>query len=390
MTGTDRWLLPDGVEELLPADAQRVEAMRRLLLDLYSSWGYELIMPPMVEFTDSLLVGLGSDLDIQTFKITDQATGRLMGIRPDITPQAARIDAHSLHREGPVRLCYAGSVLHTKPRAISASRAPIQVGAELYGEPGIAADSEVVQLMLETFVALDIGSITLDLGHQGIVASLMKHSGLNEALQKEVFEALQHKAQAAISDIGKKSGELSPTSQHLTALMDLHGGVDVIDRARSVLAGASTEVFQALDQLQAIADLVSERYPSVNLHFDLAELHGYHYHTGLVFAVYHAGCGEAVANGGRYDAIGEAFGRARPATGFNTELKTLLGLVGTENRAVSRKIFAPYSDRADQWLAVSELRAAGEVVICGLPEESAPAECRRELVLQNDKWIVVD
>ena len=389
MTGTDRWLLPEGVEELLPADASRVEAMRRLLLDLYARWGYELIIPPMIEFTDSLLVGLGSDLDIQTFKITDQATGRLMGIRPDITPQTARIDAHSLHREGPVRLCYAGSVLHTKARAISASRAPIQVGAELYGESGIAADSEIIPLMLETFNVLDIDTITLDLGHQGIVSSLMQHSGLDDALQNDIFEALQHKAKATISELSEACGDQSPISQHLAALMDLHGGIEVINRARSVLAGAPDEVFRALDQLQSIAELVARRYPQVNLHFDLAELHGYHYHTGLVFAVYHPTCGEAVANGGRYDAIGEAFGRARPATGFNTELKTLLRLTSAGDRE-SSTIFASYSDRADQWLAVSDLRAAGETVICGMPGEIAPADCSRELVVKNDRWTVVD
>ena len=341
MTTADRWILPDGIEELLPAQAERVESLRRQLLDVYHSWGYQLVIPPLLEFTESLLVGLGSDVNLQTFKVTDQLTGRTMGIRADITPQTARIDAHSLKQDGPVRLCYAGSVLHTRPKNLLASRSPIQLGAELYGDSSLAADIEVISLMLETLQQVGIEQITLDLGHVGIYRALIDTAGLGSDDEEALFDALQRKAGADITALTERIGAVDCGHQ-LLALAGLNGGREVLARARNELAGAGSTVLAAIDQLEAVADCIRERMPAVNLYFDLGELRGFHYHTGLVFSALAPGYGQALANGGRYDHIGEVFGRARPATGFNTDLKALLkALPAAASAAGSGAIFAP-------------------------------------------------
>jgi ATP phosphoribosyltransferase regulatory subunit len=388
MTTADRWLLPDGVEELLPGRAARAERLRRRLLDLYDSWGYQLVMPPLLEFTDSLLVGLGSDVDLLTFKVTDQLTGRTLGIRADITPQVARIDAHSLQSDGPVRLCYAGSVLHTRPKSVLASRSPIQIGAELYGDAGLASDSEVVLLMLETLRVAGLERITLDLGHVGIYRAVIAAAGLTGDDEARLFDALQRKA------TGEIAAALGPVAdarvRHwLLALAGLQGGIEVLAQARQQLAGAPQPVFDAIDELQAVAQLVQARMPAVALYFDLAELRGYHYHTGLVFAALVPGWGQAVANGGRYDHVGEVFGRARPATGFSTDLKALIALAVEGEAEESGAVLAPAGDDIELWRAVQALRARGERVINALPGQPAPAGCDRELVRGADGWRVV-
>lgn len=389
MTTADRWLLPDGVEELLPGRAARAEQLRRRLLDLYDSWGYQLVMPPLLEFTDSLLVGLGSDVDLLTFKVTDQLTGRTLGIRADITPQVARIDAHSLHGEGPVRLCYAGSVLHTRPKSVLASRSPIQIGAELYGDGGLASDSEVVLLMLETLRVAGLDRITLDLGHVGIYRAVIACAGLSGDAEAQLFDALQRKATgeivAAVTSVAD-----AKVRQWLLALAELQGDVTTLTRARELLAGAPSPVFDAIDELQAVAALVQARMPQVALYFDLAELRGYHYHTGLVFAALVPGWGQAVANGGRYDHVGEVFGRARPATGFSTDLKSLIALAaeGADSNEYGA-VLAPASDDVELWRVVQTLRADGERVINALPGQPAPVGCDRELVRSAEGWRVV-
>ncbi len=397
MAIADRWLLPDGVEELLPEQAEQVEVLRRKLLDLYRSWGYELVIPPLIEYTDSLLVGLGHDIDIQTFKVVDQLSGRTMGIRADITPQTARIDAHSLKREGPVRLCYAGSVLHTKPKSLLASRSPIQVGAELYGDASLSSDGEVICLMLETLTCAGIDNITLDLGHVGLYRALVEQAGLSDDVERRLFSALQRKAgaeiEAAITDgIADKA-----LADMMRALSQLNGDRSVLARASSLLVQAPTAVAEAINELVQIADLVAARLPQVNLYFDLSELRGYHYHTGLVFAALVPGHGQAVANGGRYDHIGESFGRARPATGFNTDLKALLGAVSVEHVVDhSDSIFAPASDNLTAvdanslWCKIQALRAEGERVVCGLAGQTEDAGFSRCLVLQQGQWTVAD
>jgi ATP phosphoribosyltransferase regulatory subunit len=393
MTGTDtsaageeRWLLPEGIEELLPEQAARVERLRRELLDLYGRWGYELVIPPLMEFTDSLLIGLGKDLDLQTFTLTDQLSGRLLGIRPDITAQAARIDAHSLRREGPVRLCYAGSVLHTRRRSPFASRSPIQLGAELYGDASAAADLEIISLMLETMRRLGVRELTLDLGHVGIFRALMQDLALDAPVQDAVFEALQHKSAPQIAAIVAAAGLDEARAGLLRRLAGLSGGRQVIDRAAQLFAGAAPSACAPLAALAEVADKIAARMPEVNLHFDLCELHGYHYHTGLVFAAYVPGQGEAVANGGRYDDIGRVFGRARPATGFSFDLKTLLGVLPATGAGPRCGVFVDHALADAAWNEIQRLRDSGERVLLGLPGQQGSACCDRELRRAGDAW----
>lgn len=386
MTIADRWLLPDGVDELLPDSAAGVEQLRRQLLDLFRVWGYELVMPSLVEFTESLLIGLGSDVELHSFKVTDQVSGRMMAIRPDITPQAARIDAHSLQRKGPVRLCYADSVLHTRPRSLLASRSAIQVGAELYGEAGDVADIEIISLMVDTLQAAGLKSICLDFGHVGLFRTLVRAAGIDAMVEADLFDALQRKSQGEIRSIAKAAGQDVSTVEQLVELAGLHGDVSMLERARRVLATAPQEVAQALDHLQRVAGEVQRRYPQVECYFDLAELRGYHYHTGLVFAAYTEGHGQAIANGGRYDDIGKVFGRARPATGFSTELKTLAKLGLNTAAPAPRSILAPYSEDMALWSAVQSLRDSGEVVVFARPREAPLEGCDRQLVFQQNEW----
>jgi ATP phosphoribosyltransferase regulatory subunit len=395
MTVADRWLLPDGVEELLPEQAELVEALRRKLLDLYRSWGYELVIPPLIEYTESLLVGLGHDIDIQTFKVVDQLSGRTMGIRADITPQTARIDAHSLNREGPVRLCYAGSVLHTKPKSLLASRSPIQVGAELYGDASLSSDTEIICLMLQTLQCTGVTNITLDLGHVGIYRALVAQAGLEGEAEKALFDALQRKASADI-EMAINRGIADPVMANMMrALSQLNGDRSVLTRAAQLLAAAPPAVAAAIADLNQVADLIAMRMPDVNLYFDLSELRGYHYHTGLVFAALAPGYGQAVANGGRYDHIGESFGRARPATGFNTDLKALLAYVSSTVREDENpSIFAPADNNLSAehalalWQTIQTLRASGERVVSGLSGQTEAKEYKRRLVLQQGQWSV--
>lgn len=360
MTKTsERWQLPDGIEELLPADAGRLEHVRRQLLDLFAVWGYQFVMPPLLEFTESLLIGLGEDLDLQTFKMIDQTTGRMMGIRADITPQAARIDAHSLAVDGPQRLSYAGSVLHAKPTGLKASRAPIKVGAELYGVADVKADVEIVSLMLESLVSLGINDVTLDLGHVGIYTALIAEAGLLEEQQQQLFALLQTKSQSELRDwLDQQEIDAELTGQ-IALLAELNGDETVLDAAARL--GANNKIEAAIADLKYMAAQIRNRYPEVSVYFDLSELRGFNYHTGLVFAAFVPGVGRAVANGGRYDQIGAAFGRARPATGFNADLKCLLQL-GSRSERQAQSIVAPAVDDAQLWQLINTLRADGEIV----------------------------
>jgi len=380
MTTVDRWLLPDGIEEVLPVPAAKVEQLRRSLLDLYQSWGYQLVIPPLVEFTESLLIGLGADIDLLTFRITDQLSGRTMGIRADITPQVARIDAHSLAADGISRFCYAGSVLHTRPTTLLASRTPIKLGAELYGDDSLQADIEIISLMLETLRAAGIDGVTLDLGHVGIYRSVLAEAGLDAEQEQAVFDALQRKS---LPDLEVALEGVAPEQRQLIiGLANLHGDASVLDTP-----GYAAE---PLGELRQVAAAVAERYPGVDIYFDLAELDGYHYHTGLVFAVYVEGYGQAVANGGRYDDVGAVFGRSRPATGFSTDLKALLELLSDSlGDAGPGAISAPAATDPALREVMSELRSRGEVVITSLSGEIDP-RCNRQLVERDGKWIVED
>ena len=383
MKMVDHWQLPDGVEEVLPAQAEAVERLRRQLLDLFHGWGYRLVIPPLVEFTESLLVGLGEDLDLTTFKLTDQISGRTLGIRADITPQVARIDAHSMADEGVTRLCYAGSTLHTRPKSPFASRSPIQLGAELYGDDSVGADVEVVSVMLATLEAAGLSGITLDLGHVGIYEAVVLRAGLEEAREATVFDALQRKS---VPDLIQALEGVDPgTTALIIALAKLHGDESILDDARALYAETVPDALVGLDTLQQVARTIRRQRPDLDIYFDLAELRGYHYHTGLVFAAYVPGVGEALANGGRYNDVGAVFGRARPATGFATDLKALMALV--PDVAESGAISLPAVDNEMLLLRAQALREAGEVVIQSFSGEVDP-RCDRELVEVEGQWLI--
>jgi len=388
---SDRWLLPEGIEEILPQQARKVEALRRRLLDLYASWGYDLVMPPMIEYLDSLLTGTGHDLDLQTFKLTDQLTGKLMGLRADMTPQVARIDAHNLKQSIPTRLCYIGSVLHTRPDGFAASRSPIQVGAELYGHSGSESDVEVFLLMLETLRQSGVDDTYFDLGHVGIYRQLIKRAELSDEQQAELFDALQRKAKPEIQQLIASWSLDKKMANGLLGLADLNGDESVLEEARKLLGFAGKEVQTALDNLQAVATQLKAREPDIKLHFDLAELRGYNYHTGVVFAAYVPGRGQAIAQGGRYDDIGKVFGRARPATGFSTDLITLIDL-GDRNEQPAGGIYAPYPEDPELRDSIAQLRQQGERIVTALPgDDSEPAQlgCDRKLVKDGKAWKIV-
>ena len=390
MATVDRWLLPDGIEEVLPPEAARIEAARRQVLDLFQRWGYDFVVTPHIEYLESLLTGAGQDLDLRTFKVTDPQSGHLMGFRADITPQVARIDAHTLRREGPNRLCYAGSVLHAKPRALSTSRSPIQLGAELYGDASPASDVEVISLMLEMLELAAVPDVHMDLGHVGIYRGLAKAAGLSGEVERSLFDALQRKA---VDEVAELTEDLPrELASMLRALAELCGGREVLDLAQGVLMDAPEDVHVALDELIAIADALELRYPELPLYFDLGELRGYHYHTGVVFAAFVPGVGQSIAQGGRYDDIGADFGRARPATGFSTDLKTLVTLGNMALDQPVSGIWVPDSHDPYLWYEVKRLRADGQRVVQALPgQEVANAQeagCDRQLVLREGRWQV--
>ncbi|MDE0855974.1 MAG: ATP phosphoribosyltransferase regulatory subunit [Nevskia sp.] len=320
------WMLPEGVEESLPPVSWRIEALRRALLDHYREQGYELILPPLLEHLDTLLTGTGSDLEGQTFKLTDPAGGRLLGLRADMTPQAARIATRHFADQPVVRLCYLGTVLRTRPDSLGGSRAPRQVGCEIFGEAGLGADLEALRLMLDTLRLAGIQTGHLDLGHVGIYRALAAKLGLDAEAETAVFDILQRKSQPDLRDFAA-ARRLAPSSlAGLSALMDLNGDVTVLQRARHTLDRGDSMVAEALAALEHAAAELKRVAPEVPVHIDLAELRGYRYQTGLVFAAFVPGHGREVARGGRYDGVGSEFGRPRPATGFSADLNELLRL----------------------------------------------------------------
>ena len=390
MTSKDQWLLPEGIDEVLPTQAWRLECARRELLDLFARWGYDQIMPPLLEYLESLLTGTGNDLDLQTFKVTDQLTGRMMGLRADMTPQAARIDAHPLHRSEPNRLCYMGTVLHTRTDGFGGSRSPLQIGAELFGHDGVESDVEIISLLLESLALLQVSDIHIDLGHVGIFRGLAQDAGLTAQQENDLFDALQRKAvpeiEAMLADVTD-----SGARARLASLATLNGDRSILETAQTQLAGAGKPVLAALENLDAIAAKIAQRAGNVVLNFDLAELRGYRYQTGMVFAVFVPGCGQEIARGGRYDAIGKVFGRSRPATGFSTDLKELIQLSGRAFADRRGGILAPQAEDESLYTAVQALRAGGERVVAELPGQAGDAAsmgCDRLLVDEDGKWVV--
>jgi ATP phosphoribosyltransferase regulatory subunit len=390
----ERWLLPTGIEEVLPPQAQVMEGLRRDLLDLYRSWGYELVIPPLIDYLDSLLTGTGHDLDLQTFKLTDQITGRMLGVRADMTPQVARIDAHHLRREGPTRLCYLGTVLHTRSDGFAGTRSPMQIGAEIYGHSGVASDAEILRLVVLTLRRAGIEGAYLDLGHVGIFRGLARQAGLDQGQELALFEVLQRKALPEVAELIRQFGVGGASARMLLELAELNGD-DALVRARGVLAGAVPQVLAALDHLARLADELHRWLPEVPVHFDLAELRGYHYKTGMVFAAFVPGWGLEIARGGRYDDIGQVFGRARPAVGFSADLKGLLRLgSGLEARyAEAGGVLAPWSADPGLQAEVERLRAGGRRVVSELPgapgQSGSALGCTQALVQREGGWVLV-
>ncbi len=387
----ERWLLPEGVEEALPPDTWCLEAARRDLLDLFRSWGYELIRPPLIEFLESLLTGTGRDLDLQTFKLTDQLSGRLMGVRSDMTTQAARIDAHRLRRDVPARYCYLGSVLHTRPDAPGGTRTPLQIGVELFGYTGVAGDAEVLSVMLETLSACGIEAVHVDLGHVGIYRALAARAELNEQDEWELFDILQRKALPDLRSFLAARSIDADTAAMLCALPELSGDLSILTAAGELLANAGTVVLEALEELRLLSTQMQTKYPNVPLHIDLAELRGYRYKTGVVFAAFQQGQGRELARGGRYDDIGRAFGRGRAATGFSADLNRLAQLAAFQQSVSQQAVFVPAGDDAAMLEVVKALRSAGRQLIQELPGQTGGAEqmgCNECLTRIDGQWVV--
>ena len=378
------WVLPDQISDVLPRQARMLDSLRRGLLDLYQRHGFELVMPPLVEYTDALLDDTDDDLDLRTVKWADAGSGKTLAVRADITPQVARIDAHLLNRSGVARLCYFGSVFHARANGLLTSREPMQIGAETYGHAGLEADAQIQSLLLASLRFCQVPGLRLDISHARIVRVLLDRAPTLSQNTDAVYRALQGKDTAALRELTAQCDD--ETGAALLALLDLYGGVEVIERARSVLPN-HPDITQALDELAVLASLDT----SGVLQFDLADLAGYQYHTGVMFAAYCAGAPNAMARGGRYDHIGERFGRARPATGFSIDLREITELL--PNLPATQAISAPWAMDADLRAAIETLRASGEIVIEALAGQTHQEEdfiCNRALVLENNSWVVRD
>lgn len=376
------WVLPDHIADVLPSEARHIEELRRDLLDTARSYGYELVMPPLLEHLESLLTGAGSALDLQTFKLVDQLSGRMMGLRADSTPQVARIDAHLLNRAGVTRLCYCGPVLHTRASAPHATREPLQLGAEIYGHAGLEADIEILKLAFDCLQAARVPAPSIDLADARLVKALLADVSLSPARLAEVHAALAAKDSAELAVLTRDLPQA--TRQGLLALVQLYGDAGVLAEAEKTLP-ALPAVREALQSLRYLA----QHLPAAQLSFDLADLRGYAYYTGVRFAIYAPGASDALVRGGRYDEVGAVFGRNRPAAGFSLDLKALVAVVAP--RALQAAIRAPWREDAGLNAAIAALRARGEVVVCVLPGHESEVDefhCDRELIEVSGQWVV--
>lgn len=377
-----QWLLPEAIEDLLPEEAGHVEFLRRKLLDEFGRHGYQLVAPPLLEYVDSLLTGSGRDLDLRTFKLVDQLSGRTMGVRADITPQVARVDAHLLNRKGVARLCYCGSVLHTLPAGLMASREPLQIGAEVYGHGGVEADSEIIRLLARALELSNIAATRIDLGHVGIFRALMGLAEIAGSAEQELLGALQAKDGPGLREL--TLGVPEPVRSALLALPDCYGGAEVLDEATRRLP-MTVEITDGLAALRRLAADLAD----LPIGFDLADLRGYHYHNGVVFAAYCDGAAGTVALGGRYDKIGAAFGRSRPATGFSMDLRELAWLSPRYERRGA--ILASWPEDLELHKEIERLRSGGETVVLALPGHDGhwrEAGCDRRLCRRGTGWTI--
>ena len=395
---SDRWKLPDGVDELLPESAWRLEDLRRRIMDCCHCWGYDLVMPPLIEYLDSLLTGTGETMDLHTFKLIDQQNGRTLGVRADMTPQVARMDAHALRREAPNRLFYTGTVLRARTDGFGGNRSPQQFGAELFGHAGPESDLEIIGLMLDTLnmAGLAANSLMLDLGHVGVYRGLIEMLQLDSDSEASLFNGIQRGSVPDVKLLLQTVDSLNTSQSRdalrlITRLMNLRGDETVLQRAREQLVDSGPAVMRALDSLSFVVAAVRRSHPSITFHIDLAELRGYRYHTGLLFAAY-TQSGDELAHGGRYDAIGAAFGQPRPATGFSGDLKRLADLTAKSVR-IKKGIFVPEAAIEQAWPTVCELREKKQRVVTALPNSRLTAKsagCDQTLVLVDGQWLVKD
>ena len=376
------WVLPDHIADVLPSEARHIEELRRVLLDMARCYGYELVMPPLLEHLESLLTGAGEALDLQTFKLVDQLSGRMMGLRADSTPQVARIDAHLLNRQGVTRLCYCGPVLHTRPAGPHATREPLQFGAEIYGHAGLEADLETLLLALDGLKAAKVQSPSVDMADARIIKALLEGEPLQGDLLSQIHLALAAKDSSELSTLAKNFAPA--VRQSLLALVQLYGDDKVLIEAEKVLPPLPV-VREALSNLKWLASQLD----GANVTFDLADLRGYAYYTGTRFSIYAKGASDALVRGGRYDQVGAVFGRNRPAAGFSLDVKALVGVLAA--RPLRAAIKAPWRDSADLRSAIASLRAQGETVVCVLPGHESEVDefhCDRDLILVAGQWVV--
>lgn len=380
------WVLPDHIADVLPSEARHIEELRRELLDTARGYGYELVMPPLLEHLESLLTGTGEALGLQTFKLVDQLSGRSLGLRADTTPQVARIDAHLLNRRGVTRLCYCGPVLHTRPDRPHATREPLQFGAEIYGHAGREADLEALQLALDCLRASQVTQLTVDMADARIVDSLLEGLAVDEARLAQVHAALATKDASELASLARAFP--AAVRSALVALVGLYGDAKVLAEAEKALP-ATGAVRQALEHLRWLGG----HFEGARVSFDLADLRGYAYYTGVRFGIYTAGASDALVRGGRYDEVGAVFGRNRPAVGFSLDVKELVGVAG--RRPLKAAIRAPWldagPDAAGLRAAIAALRREGETVVCVLPGHESEVDefqCDRELAPAAGRWVV--
>jgi len=393
MSVSERWLLPDGVDELLPPEAWAVEKMRRSMLDTYARYGYELVSPPLIEYIESLLTGTGNDLDLQTFKITDQLTGRMMGVRADITPQVARIDTHLLKSKGISRLCYVDTVLHTRPAHRLTNRSPLQVGCELFGESGQSADVEIISLMLNTLELAGVKQIHIDLAHVGIYRGLVESTKMNNEVETKLFDALSRKSLPDLDALAVEAKDDAVVIRLIRDIANLSGGVQALDQIRAKvekLVPSLPSVISAIDELQSITKQIQQRFSGVEIGFDFCELRGYNYHTGILFSAFSTSYGHALAKGDRYDNVGKDFGESRPATGFSADLKSLVRLLENNSSDIHKApsgILAPAGSDDALLIKIAELRKTERVVQqLSAQDEHETYNCQKRLVLENEQW----
>lgn len=380
------WLLPEHIADVLPEQARRIEELRRALLDRARGYGFELVMPPLLEHLESLLSGTGRELDLKTFKLVDQLSGRTLGLRADTTPQAARIDAHLLNREGVTRLCYCGPVLHTRSSGLSGTREPLQLGAEIFGHAGLEADLEAAELALDALSSAGLKDLVLDLADARVLRGVLAGVPLDSEALQEVVQALSQKDGSALAELTRAVPEAARAG--LRALPKLYGGAEVLAAARETLPQRAL-IAEALDQLQWLASHLQRAFPALRIGFDLSDMSGYAYYSGPRFAIYGKGSSDALARGGRYDEVGAIFGRNRPAVGFSLDLKSLAEVAG--HAPAPAAIRAPWGEDPVLRDAVRRLREAGEIVLSVLPGQppvQAAFECDREMICVEGRWVL--